>query len=337
MQPLTKVAATNDFMTLYGAIILVLGFLAVVLLLEGVFALWSNTHGPEAQRVRRRLQMIGVGDAIRQEASILKQRTLSRTPELHRLLVRIALAGRLDRLLLQAGSALNVMQVLTICLGAGFLSAFAVRLAGWAWALQATSGLLAATLPIFWLEWQRSRRLQKINAQLPEAMDLISRALRAGHAFSMALHMVGSEAQEPIALEFRMVFDEINFGLSAKAALLNLAARVPLADMRYFVMAVLIQLETGGNLAELLAMLAGLTRSRYKLLGNIQTLAAEGKFSAYILVGLPFFLAFTLQLVNPGYMDVLYTDPLGLKLVIAALFMMVLGVLLMWRLIRIHV
>lgn len=324
-------------MTQYGAFMLVFGFLAVVLLLDGAFLLWSSAHGPEVQRVRRRLRMIGVGDAAQPDATILKQRIMSRTPELQRLLLRVPLAGHLDRLLLQAGSRLDVMQVLSLCAISGGAGALMAHLARWGWPLQLTLGVLVTTVPVFWLEWRRSRRLEKINGQLPEAMDLISRALRAGHAFSMALNMVGSEAQEPISTEFKTVFDEINFGLSTKGALLNLAARVPLADMRYFVMAVLIQLETGGNLAELLAMLAGLTRARYKLFGNIQTLAAEGKFSAYILVGLPFFLAFTLQVINPGYMDVLYTDPLGLKLVMAALVMMVFGVLLMWRLIKIHV
>ncbi len=149
--------------------------------------------------------------------------------------------------------------------------------------------------------------------------------------------MVGNEAQVPISAVFKTTVDEINFGISTKSALLNLATRVPTPDMRYFVMAVLIQLETGGNLAELLTMLGGLIRARYKLFGNIKTLAAEGKLSAYILVTLPFFLAGMLQIINPGYMDILFSDPMGLRLVYGALIMMVFGIFVMWRIIKIHI
>jgi tight adherence protein B len=166
---------------------------------------------------------------------------------------------------------------------------------------------------------------------------MISRALRAGHAFPAALAMVGDEARQPVAGEFKATFDEINFGISTATALNNLAARVPVADLRYFVLAVIIQLETGGNLAELLSMLAALIRDRFKLSGKIQVLAAEGKLSAQILIALPFAVAGALQVVNPGYMNVLFTDPVGVRLVITALTMMVLGAILMWRIVKIRV
>ncbi len=318
-------------------IFLVFGFLAVVLLLEGGFVLWSDTRSPEVQRVRRRLRMIAAGEHGQADATLMKQRMLSNMPEIQRLLLMIPRIGHLDRLLLQAGSALNVLNVLTLCAVAGASGFLAGIVLGWPWPLSLMLALVATAAPMLWLAGRRTRRIEKINAQLPEAMDLISRALRAGHAFSATLAMVGSEAREPIAAEFKTVFDEINFGISTKGALLNLATRVPIPDMRYFVMAVLIQLETGGNLAELLTMLAGLIRARYKLFGNIKTLAAEGKLSAYILVALPFFLAAVMRVINPGYLDILLTDPMGMKLVYGALVMMVIGVFVMWRIIRIHV
>jgi tight adherence protein B len=198
-------------------------------------------------------------------------------------------------------------------------------------------GLGSAVLTIVRLFWLRERRSHSINAQLPAALDLISRALRAGHAFSAALAMVGNQAQEPIASEFKLTFGEINFGISTQNALLNLAQRVPITDMRYFVMAVIIQLETGGNLAELLTMLGNLIRERFQLLGKIQVIAAEGKLSAYILISLPFLVAGALQVVNPGYMDILLTDTTGIKLVIAALVMMALGALAIWRIVKIRI
>jgi tight adherence protein B len=318
-------------------IFLVFGFLAVVLLLEGVFVLWSDTRSPEVQRVRRRLRMISAGDPGQADASLLKQRLLSSTPELERVLLMIPKIGHLDRLLLQAGARMNVLNVLTLCALAGSAGLLLGIVLGWAWQFCVLMALAAMAAPVLWLVWLRTRRIEKINEQLPEVMDLISRALRAGHAFSATLSMVGNEAQEPIAAEFKTTFDEINFGMSTKGALLNLATRVPIPDMRYFVMAVLIQLETGGNLAELLTMLGGLIRSRYKLVGNIKTLAAEGKFSAYILVALPFFLAAMLQIINPGYMEILLTDPMGMKLVYGALILMVFGVFVMWRIIKIHI
>jgi tight adherence protein B len=207
----------------------------------------------------------------------------------------------------------------------------------WSLLLTIVLAVVLAGLPLLRLTWLRKRRVNKIGAQLPDALDMISRALRAGHAFPAALAMVGEQAQEPIASEFKATFDEINFGLSTQTALLNLATRAPIADLRYFVLAVVIQLETGGNLAELLSMLAELIRERFKLYGRIRVLAAEGKLSAYILTALPFFVGGMIQIVNPGYLSVLFTDPVGVRLVITAIVMMVLGCLVMWRIIDFRV
>lgn len=324
-------------MSISYALFIVASFGAVVLLLEGLFMLWSDTTSPEVTRIRRRLRVMTVGQHRQEDVTLLKQRLLSATPGLQRLLVRLPKVQQLDRLLLQAGSNKTVAHLLSICLVAGFGGVVASVLLRWPlfWAL--IVGAVLVVLPVLRLVWLRSRRVRKIGEQLPDALDMISRALRAGHAFAATLSMVGDEAQEPIASEFKATFDEINFGLSTQNALLNLSTRVPLPDLRYFVLAVTIQLETGGNLAELLSMLANLIRERFKLFGKIRVLAAEGKLSAYILIALPFFLAGALQAVNPGHMDVLLTDPIGIRLVIGALVMMVVGSFLMWRIIDIRV
>jgi tight adherence protein B len=325
-------------MSLTYALFIILGFLAVVLLLEGLSMLWTDTRSPEVKRIQRRLRVMAVGAHGEDEAPLLKQRLMSSTPALQRLLLQLPHIQQVDRLLVQAGSSQSVAQLLAVCLlvGAGGIL-FAVLLLRWSWPWAVLAGAVLAMLPVLRLTGLRSRRLHQIGSQLPDALDLISRALRAGHGFSAALAMVGNEAQEPIAGEFKATFDEINFGISTQTALVNLAKRAPIPDLRYFVLAVVIQLETGGNLAELLGMLANLIRERFKLFGKIRVLAAEGKLSAYILVGLPFVLAGVIHIINPGFMDVLFTDPVGLRVVTAALVMMVLGGIFMWRIIDIRV
>jgi tight adherence protein B len=149
--------------------------------------------------------------------------------------------------------------------------------------------------------------------------------------------MVGTEMPEPIAAEFRIVFDEINYGISTQEALGNLAIRVPSTDLRYFVIAVLIQRETGGNLAELLGNISSLVRARLKLLGTVRVLSAEGKMSGWVLTLLPFALGTVLQIVNPNFLSVLWTDPLGIKMAGFALTMMLFGIVVMWRITKIRV
>lgn len=319
------------------SLLLILGFVAVVLLFEGIYAYWNDTRSPEVRRVAQRLRAISAGGHAEGEAKLFKERVLSHTPSVQRLLLLLPRVHHLDRLLLQAGSAGTVSHLLAATAFLALFGLVAGLLLRWPGPviLLVTVGLVV--LPLVRLVWRRNKRLHKIEAQLPDAMDLISRALRAGHAFPSALAMVGAEAQEPIASEFKVTSDEISFGISVDNALNNLASRVPSPDVRYFVMAVIIQRETGGNLAELLGKLAELVRERFKLFAKVKVLAAEGKLSAWILGGLPFFVAGAVQLLNPKYLSVLFTDAMGTKLVIGALVMMVIGIFAMWRIINIRI
>jgi tight adherence protein B len=319
------------------ALFVVAGFLAVVLLLEGLSMLWNDTSSPEIKRIKRRLRVMTIGQHRESDVVFLKQRLLSMTPGVQRALLHLPRVQQFDHLLLQAGSSKTVANFLGLCLLSGCAGILLALVLQWPWSGVALLGIFLALLPVFNLLWARSKRLYAIGAQLPDALDLISRALRAGHAFPAALAMVGDEGQEPIASEFKATFDEINFGISTQTALMNLATRVPIADLRYFVLAVVIQLETGGNLAELLSMLANLIRERFKLLGKIRVLAAEGKLSAYILLALPFCVAGMIKIVNPDYLTVLYTDPFGIRIVLTALVMMVVGSFVMWRIVDIRV
>lgn len=312
-------------------------FIAIVLLLEGLYLLWNTYKGPEAVRIEKRLQTISAGREDSSEQNLIKQRLLSDSPVLERMLMGIPRIHSLDRLLIQSGLQLSVSSFL----GYTSISAIGGMAVATLFSLNFTFTLLCfalgGSLPVLMVLSARHKRLLKIEEQLPDAIDLMARALKAGHAFSGAMQMVSSEGADPIATEFRITFDEINYGIPMQDALMNLSIRIPSTDLRYLVIAVLIQRESGGNLAELLENIGSLIRARLKLLGTIRVLSADGRLSAWILGCLPFFMAMIIHLVNPGYVNILFTDPTGRLLVGTSLTMMVSGIFAMWRIIKIRV
>lgn len=314
----------------------VLGFLAVVLFLEGSYLAWNAYKGPEAKRIEKRLRAMSAG-AGTETASLAKQRLLAQSPALERLLLQVPRVHQLDKVLLQSGLALNVAGFIGLTLlaaGAGLLLAYLIRLPAYTVIF---IGVAAGALPLIYVLNAKMKRLNTFEQQLPDALDLMGRAMRAGHAFPSALKMVGEEMPEPAAGEFRIVFDEVNYGISVQDALTNLATRVPSTDLRYFVISVLIQRETGGNLSELLDKISALIRARLRLLGTVRVLSAEGRLSAWILTLLPFALALVLNIVNPKFLSLLWVDPMGLKVVGFALILMIVGIYWMWRVIKIRI
>lgn len=314
-----------------------LSFIAVVLALEGVYLVWNSHRGPEARRIEGRLRAIAAGSHGDSDIALIKNRVLSESLPLHRILLGVPRTHELDRLLFQAGSSLTVSRFLSLSAGLFFLGFAVPLLFNLPLIFAMLSAGLAGVLPLIRLVWLKEKRLRKLDEQLPEALDLISRALRAGHAFPSALQMVGSETAEPIAGEFRTVFEEINFGVAVKDALMSLATRVPGADLRYFVIAVITQRETGGNLSEILDSISKLIRARFKLMGQVRVLATEGKLSAWVLTLLPFIAALVINLLNPKFMSTLWTDPIGVRMIGFALTMMVIGIIWMWRIVKIRV
>ena len=313
----------------------IIAFVAVVLFIEGIYQVWNAYRGPEAQRISKRLQAMSAGGV---NASILRQRLAGEMPLIERWLLALPRMQQVDRLILQSGldwtvgglTASSVLLGLAVAMGVAFIPAVSPFIAMGA-------GIVAAGLPLLYLVRKRAKRLRRFEEQLPEALDLISRALKAGHAFPTGLKMVADEMSDPIASEFRLTHDEVNFGVSMQQALMALGTRTPSTDLRYFVIAVLIQRETGGNLTEVLGNLSRLIRERLKLFGKIRVLSAEGRLSGWILSLLPFVLAAVINAINPKFMQVLWTDPAGHKLVLLALVMMVLGIFTMRKIIRIHV
>jgi tight adherence protein B len=316
----------------------ILAFFAVVLLVEGAYVWWNDARGPEAKRIERRLRLMSAGSQDGGEKlSILKERLLAESPALQRMLLATPRVHALDRLLEQSGLHWSVARFLTLTMAGAAVGLALGILLSWPAVLVALACVLIAMLPLVRVLGSKRKRLVQIDQQLPDALEMMSRALRAGHAFPSTLKMVGDEMNEPIAAEFRIAFDEVNYGIPMQNALLNLATRVPITDFRYFVIAVLIQRETGGNLAELLDNIAAIVRARHKLAGTIRVLSAEGRLSAWILCILPFGLAFVIYLINPTFLSILRTDPAGIRLVIGALLLMLVGIVWIRKIIRIRV
>ena len=324
--------AGNSFLLLA-----VLVFVAVLLLLESLYLMWRSYKGPEAMKLKTRLHALSATHDRTAQTQLLRQRMLSELPMMERLLQSMPRMRGLDRIILQSGLNWTVSKLLLTCAVVGIVGLIAMLMgAHQSWLVSAAAGMVLGATPLMYVYYRRGQRLAKLERQLPEALDLITRALRAGHAFSSALKMAGEEMAEPVAGEFSTVHDEVNFGVSLEQALGHLSERVPLTDLRYFVVAVLIQRESGGNLTEILANLSRLIRERLKLMGKVRVLSSEGRMSAWILCLMPFFLAGVMNLVNPGFMGPLWKDPIGITIVKYMLTLMLIGVVIMRRIIKIR-
>ena len=320
-------------------IFVVMTFVAVVLLLEGLFMLWNSYKGPDAKKIEQRLRALSASSDSSVQSSVLKNRMLSEVPQLERLLFSVPRIHNLDRFILQSGLEWTVAKLLLLSTVTGVVSYLALLANGSLLlpVFKLAIASAAALLPFLYVQGKRARRLRKIERQLPDALDAISRALRAGHAFPSGLKMVGEEMVEPIAKEFRTTHDEVNFGVALQQALTNLGERVPVTDLRYFIIAVLIQRETGGNLTEALTNLSKLIRNRLKLQAKIRVMTAEGRMSAWALGLLPFALAGLMNLGNHEFISVLWTDPAGIKVTEVTLAVMTLGALWLWKLTKVRV
>jgi tight adherence protein B len=290
------------------------------------------------RRIDQRMQDSGLQDeSDGQESSIVKRMHAGALPALERLLGRTRQGGLMAGLIAQSGSRVSASAVVIASIACGAAGTLA------AWALvplvvaPIVGGVLAACGPLAVLRHRRTRRLKRFEEQFPEALDLLSRAVRAGHAFATAMGMVASEGPDPIGPEFRKTFDEQNFGLPLKEALNNLSSRVPLLDVKFFVTAVLIQRETGGNLSEILENLATVVRERFKVLRQVRVHTAHGRFTGYVLVALPAALAITLMFINPEHMSLLFTERMGHVMLTVAVVLQVIGFIWIKRVVKIEV
>jgi tight adherence protein B len=262
---------------------------------------------------------------------------MSEIPWLNRSLIRVQAALHLKRLLDQADLHITPSRLVMFSGMAGLLAALATSVLIISILLILVAGFAAASIPFVHVWWTRKKRFDSFLEHLPDALDLMSRGLSAGHGFAEAMHMVSTEMPEPIATEFRKTYEEQNLGLSLKLALENLVDRIPLLDLRMCVTAVLIQRETGGNLAEILEKVAYTIRERFRIMGDLKTLTTSSRMSAWLLCALPIGVTFVITAMNPDYMAILWKDYRGHYLIATALFLQVTGMLIVRKILRIKI
>jgi tight adherence protein B len=312
-------------------------FIVLVIVVELLIYGYKNMRSPNRAKIRKRLRKSVYAEDNQGGTDILRKRVLSEIPFLNRLLLKTPGILKLDNLISQANATypIGFFILLALFLAVlGFLVGNTViknRL------LAVMLMFLCGSFPFLYLLILKQKRTEKFKKQLPEALDLMSRALKAGHAFTNGLKLAADEFNDPLGPEFAEVLDEINFGVSVANALRNLAKRVECPEIKYFVVGVILQRETGGNLAELMGILAFLIREKFKFQGKVRTLSAEGRLSAFILIALPFGIAGWMWFSNPKYMDNLLTDPIGKIMIVGAAIMMVFGIIVMKKLVAIEV
>jgi tight adherence protein B len=314
-------------------------FLFALFLVLGAYL--AATHSSEAKR--KKLQR-RVADALMHSANtedvdvvLARNELMSDIPWLNRSLIQLTAALQLKRMLDQADIHMTPSRLIMFSVMAGVLGGLATSVVTEIIPIWFVAGITAASLPFMHVWWKRKKRFDQFLEHLPDALDLMSRGLMAGHAFSEALHMVSTEMPDPIATEFRKTYEEQNLGLSLKLALENLTQRVPLLDLRMCVTAVLIQRETGGNLAEILEKVAYTIRERFRIMGDLKTLTTSSRMSAWLLCALPIFVAIAVTVMNPEYMSVLWKDPRGHKLIAAAMILQVTGMLIVRKILKIRI
>lgn len=312
-------------------------FMLVFVLLETGFFALRGMQNPERREVRKRLKILSSTEFENESVDILRKNLLSDMRWLNQVLVSFRWTDKLNRLLQQADAqyTLGVYILLSLLMAAvGFLVGSLIT------SNRSVLILFACFLgmvPFSCIYLKKKGRMEKFQRQLPDALELMARALKAGHAFTGGLKMVADELGDPIGIEFARTLHEINFGAGIPDALRNLPNRIDCPDLRFFIISVIVQRETGGNLAEILEKIAYLIRERFKLQGRIQVLSSEGKLSAIILMALPFAIALALYVLNPGYISTLFIDPIGKILIAFALVMMIIGAFVMKRMVEIKV
>jgi tight adherence protein B len=307
-----------------------IGFVFVIVLLLSFGVVLLMTRPTKAERViegriaKLSGSQIGAAGLRDEAAEIIKPTRLSELPWLDAALQDFRPAQSLQLLIAQARSPWSVGGVLG---GSVMLAVAGYGLGCYQFGamIAVLPAIVSGVSPLLVLRFQRVRRLREFNRHLPEAIDLMSRALRAGHSVQAAIEIIGEEAPEPVRTEFREVYRQQNFGLPAREALVQLAQRVPLPELNFVVTAMLLQKETGGNLVEVLDRTTAVIRERLRIQGEIRIYTAQGRMTGWILSLLPVVMFFLISFTNRGYTSVLLEDPTGRKLVLGGLALMAVG------------
>lgn len=319
-------------------LLLIVTFLSVACV---VFAIWFLAGGGAKQDVvAQRLDAVRMAERRgndSQDLKIVRDEMLSALPMLNRIFLQWSWVGDLKKFSYQAGLTARPDKIFLLSGITGLVTSIVVGYVYGEPILSVVAGIMVAAMPLGVIALMRGRRLRRFETQFPDALDLLGRAVRAGHAFTTGLELIASECDEPISAEFRTTYEEQSLGLPLRDSLLNLTERVPLIDVRLFVIALLVQRDVGGNLAEILDELARVVRERFRIYGDVKTKSAQGKLTAAILVALPFAMAAVIGYVNPGYVRMLFDDPILRIVLMVALCLQGIGSMILWKIVHIEV
>ncbi len=311
-----------------------------VLFIGGIyFFIWEMPEREKRRKIKNRLESISeVGRrAPSPELDLIKKELLSDVPAINKILLQFSHSNRLKKLINQADMRLQVSTFILISLTLFALGAIVSQQLITLIPVSILAGGFLSSFPLLVVLYKRKRRLDKFEEFFPEALDLLTRAVKAGHAFNTGIEMIAEEMVDPISKEFRVTYDEQNFGLPLKQALFNLVDRIPLLDLKFFVTAVLMQKETGGNLAEILTNLSFVIRERFKIMGEVRTFSAQGRLTGYILTAVPISMGFILSMMNWQYMSALFKEKTGHYMLAVAGFCQILGYIIIKKIVKIKV
>jgi tight adherence protein B len=304
----------------------------------GYAALSSLPATLAGRRLDRRLRDVSapVEDAPVQSTVVMRP-IEGPWPGVDRLVSRTKAGSWLARLIEQSGCRTTASAVALITVGVAATAGVVAAIFARRWYVPPIAAVIGGAIPVLYVMYRRSRRMKAFEELFPEALDMLSRAIRAGHAFQFALGMVADELKAPVGPEFKLTFERQNYGLPLREALDQLAERVPILDVRFFVTAVLIQRDTGGNLSEILDTLARVVRERFNIQREIRTHTAHGRFTALVLLSMPPFLGVVMLFINPDHMNLLFHEKLGQTFLMVAIVMQAIGFFWIRKVIKIEV
>jgi tight adherence protein B len=315
-------------------------FTALLLILFGVL-FFASKPSRHQKTVQVRLGQIGLGDKVEEEGKqaeeLLKQTDDSTFPWFDQLLSRFGLYTSLKSLIEQADSQSSPGKVVITSLFLAIATFLAVRFFVPAFAIQGVAAVVLAAAPVLLLRFKRSRRLKAFNDALPDAIDLMARALRAGHSVASAIEVIAERGRKPVSSEFALVYKQQNFGLPFRDALTNMAHRVQSKDLQFVVTAMLVQKETGGNLAEILDRTTYVIRERLRIYGEIRIKSAQGRLTGWILSFLPIVIGVLINIVNPGFEKPLFEEPIGHVMLYTGAAMLAIGSFIISKIVKIEV
>ena len=319
----------------------VMAFLVFVIVAVAVFALISlvDQRNAQARLLRERLadERKTPERNPEEELALLRDEQLSRIPALDNLLRRSERVSNIQKMLAQAGMDVRAGNFLGLCALVGIGGAIVGYIASSRIEVSWIALLIGFVLPYSVVSYKRNKRFEKFEELFPEAIDTLARAVRAGHAFTTALEMITDEVSEPVSGEFRQLYEEQKFGMPVRDALMNLTERMPLVDVKFFVTAVMLQRETGGNLAEILDNLSYVIRERFKIQRQVRVYTAQGRLTMGLLMGMPPIIVTVMMVLNPMFIKPLFSDPIGHTLLVAGITLQTVGYFVIRKIIKIQV